>query len=77
MVVGGHLQAIVEVAMAVVAEAEAAVVVAAAVVVVVGPDLVSHAILNIEVHQLGKYVYLLEVFREIFVHEPVLRLFTF
>ena len=74
MVVGGHLQAIVEVAMAVVAEA-AAVVAAAA--VVVGPDLVSHTILNIEVHQLGEYVYLLEVFWEIFVHEPVLRLFTF
>lgn len=52
MVVGVHLQAIVEVAMVVV-------VVVVGVVMgegVVGADLVSHAILNIEVHNLGEYL---------------------
>jgi len=57
MVVGVHLQAIVEVAMVVVV---VVVVVVVGVVMgegAVGADLVSHAILNIEVYNLGEYFF--------------------
>ena len=56
MVVGVHLQAIVEVAMVVVV----VVVVVVGVVMgegAVGAELVSHAILNIEVYNLGEYFF--------------------